>query len=162
MATVTVGQENTSPIELYYEDHGTGQPVVLIHGYPLDGNSWELQARELIDAPVVTDRVIGINPENGKQIVAKDGRYGPYVTELDPEPEEAPAASAEGVDPATGEVLEAAATPTATPAKKAPAKKPAAKKPAAKSTPAKSTASKSATAKKPAARSTAASKRKSA
>ena len=50
------------------------------------------KARELIDAPVVTDRVIGVNPENGKEIVAKDGRYGPYVTELEPyvEPEPEP------------------------------------------------------------------------
>jgi DNA topoisomerase-1 len=44
------------------------------------------KAHELIDAPVVVDRVIGVNPENGKEIVAKNGRYGPYVTELDPEP----------------------------------------------------------------------------
>ncbi|TCN36840.1 pimeloyl-ACP methyl ester carboxylesterase [Kribbella orskensis] len=50
MATVTVGTENSAPIEVYYEDHGSGRPVVLIHGYPLDGNSWELQARELIAA----------------------------------------------------------------------------------------------------------------
>ncbi|GMA25443.1 arylesterase [Luteimicrobium album] len=50
MGRITVGRENTTDIELYYEDHGTGQPVVLIHGYPLDGNSWELQARELLDA----------------------------------------------------------------------------------------------------------------
>ena len=49
------------------------------------------KARELIDAPIVTDRVIGINPDNGKQIVAKDGRFGPYVTELDPPAPEAPA-----------------------------------------------------------------------
>lgn len=48
MGYITVGQENSTPIELYYEDHGTGQPVVLIHGYPLDGNSWERQMRELI------------------------------------------------------------------------------------------------------------------
>ena len=41
MAFITVGQENSTDIELYYEDHGTGQPVVLIHGYPLDGHSWE-------------------------------------------------------------------------------------------------------------------------
>ena len=44
------------------------------------------KARELIDAPIVVDRIIGINPENGKEIVAKDGRFGPYVTELAPEP----------------------------------------------------------------------------
>ncbi|MDT0302469.1 alpha/beta fold hydrolase [Streptomonospora wellingtoniae] len=50
MATVTVGTENSTPIELYYEDHGTGQPIVLIHGYPLNGHSWERQSRELIDA----------------------------------------------------------------------------------------------------------------
>lgn len=50
MATITVGAENSTPIEIYYEDHGTGQPLVLIHGYPLDGHSWELQARELIAA----------------------------------------------------------------------------------------------------------------
>lgn len=50
MAHVTVGHENTAEIELYYEDHGTGQPVVLIHGYPLDGHSWELQERELLAA----------------------------------------------------------------------------------------------------------------
>lgn len=50
MAVITVGAENSTDIELYYEDHGTGQPVVLIHGYPLDGASWELQSRELIAA----------------------------------------------------------------------------------------------------------------
>ncbi len=50
MGSITVGQENSTNIELYYEDHGTGQPVVLIHGYPLDGASWELQARELLAA----------------------------------------------------------------------------------------------------------------
>ncbi|NYD68553.1 DNA topoisomerase-1 [Agromyces atrinae] len=76
------------------------------------------KARELIDAPVQTDRVLGVNPENGKEIVAKDGRFGPYVTELEPEPEEAPAA--ETVDPKTGEVVAA---------KKKPAKKAAAPKP---------------------------------
>jgi pimeloyl-ACP methyl ester carboxylesterase len=45
-----VGEENSAPIELYYEDHGTGQPVLLIHGYPLDGSSWERQTRELLAA----------------------------------------------------------------------------------------------------------------
>jgi non-heme chloroperoxidase len=50
MGYIKVGTENSTDVELYYEDHGTGQAVVLIHGYPLDGNSWELQARELIDA----------------------------------------------------------------------------------------------------------------
>lgn len=50
MGFIKVGTENSTDIELYYEDHGTGQPVVLIHGYPLNGASWELQSRELIDA----------------------------------------------------------------------------------------------------------------
>ena len=48
MAFITVGTENSTPIELYYEDQGTGQPVVLIHGYPLDGHSWERQTRALL------------------------------------------------------------------------------------------------------------------
>jgi non-heme chloroperoxidase len=50
MAYVTVGTENGADIEIYYEDHGAGQPVVLIHGYPLDGHSWERQARVLLQA----------------------------------------------------------------------------------------------------------------
>jgi non-heme chloroperoxidase len=50
VAFVTVGTENTTDIELYYEDHGSGQPVVLIHGYPLDGHSWERQASVLLQA----------------------------------------------------------------------------------------------------------------
>jgi len=50
MPYVTVGTENSAPIELYYEDHGSGQPVVLIHGYPLDGHSWEKQLPMLLDA----------------------------------------------------------------------------------------------------------------
>jgi non-heme chloroperoxidase len=50
MSTITVGQENNAGIEIYYEDHGTGQPVVLIHGYPLNGHSWERQERVLLQA----------------------------------------------------------------------------------------------------------------
>lgn len=61
------------------------------------------KAQELIDAPVQSDRVLGANPENGKQVVVKDGRFGPYVTEVEPEPE----APEGAVDPATGEVVEA-------------------------------------------------------
>ena len=48
MATIKVGTENSTDIELYYEDQGSGQPVVLVHGYPLDGHSWERQNRELL------------------------------------------------------------------------------------------------------------------
>lgn len=50
MAFVTVGTENSTDTELYYEDHGSGQPVVLIHGYPLDGSSWEKQTTALLAA----------------------------------------------------------------------------------------------------------------
>ena len=50
MSTITVGTENSSDIELYYEDHGSGRPVVLIHGYPLDGSSWEKQTHALLEA----------------------------------------------------------------------------------------------------------------
>jgi non-heme chloroperoxidase len=50
MPYIAVGEENSAPIELYYEDHGTGQPVVLIHGYPLDGHSWEKQVPVLLEA----------------------------------------------------------------------------------------------------------------
>jgi non-heme chloroperoxidase len=50
MARISVGTENSAPIEIHYEDHGSGQPVVLIHGYPLNGASWEKQERVLLDA----------------------------------------------------------------------------------------------------------------
>jgi non-heme chloroperoxidase len=50
MGKITVGRQNSEDIELYYEDHGTGQPVMLIHGYPLNGHSWEKQERVLLDA----------------------------------------------------------------------------------------------------------------
>jgi non-heme chloroperoxidase len=39
MSTIKVGQENSQPIEIYYEDHGAGSPVVLIHGWPLNGDA---------------------------------------------------------------------------------------------------------------------------
>jgi non-heme chloroperoxidase len=48
MSYVTVGTENSQNINLHFEDHGSGQPVVLIHGYPLDGTSWERQQRALL------------------------------------------------------------------------------------------------------------------
>jgi DNA topoisomerase-1 len=100
------------------------------------------KARELIDAPVNSDRELGLNPVSGKMVVSKDGRYGPYVTELEPEtPAEAAGAEAavepvdsvdetvHAVDPATGEVVSTSSTTKTTkkaPVKKAPAKKKAA------------------------------------
>jgi non-heme chloroperoxidase len=59
MGTITAGQENSDPIELYYEDHGNGAPVVLLAGWPLDGRSWEPQVAPLLDAGhrvIVPDR----------------------------------------------------------------------------------------------------------
>ncbi len=50
MPYVTVGKENSGDIQLYYEDHGSGDPVVLIHGYPLSGASWEKQVPVLLEA----------------------------------------------------------------------------------------------------------------
>src|SRR5213083_391481 len=50
MQRITVGTENSAPIEIHYEDHGSGQPVVLIHGYPLNGASREKQERVLLQA----------------------------------------------------------------------------------------------------------------
>ena len=47
---IRVGEENSTAIEIYYEDHGSGQPVVLIHGFPLSGRSWEKQTLALVDA----------------------------------------------------------------------------------------------------------------
>jgi non-heme chloroperoxidase len=50
MPTITVGQENNTDIEIYCEDHGVGQPVVLIHGYPLSGRAWDRQVPALLEA----------------------------------------------------------------------------------------------------------------
>ena len=50
MPKITVGRENSADIEIHYEDHGTGQPVVLIHGYPLSGRGWDKQVPALLAA----------------------------------------------------------------------------------------------------------------
>jgi non-heme chloroperoxidase len=50
MHYITVGKENEQNIDLYYEDHGSGQPVVLIHGFPLSGAAWEKQVMALLEA----------------------------------------------------------------------------------------------------------------
>jgi non-heme chloroperoxidase len=82
MATITVGTENSTDIELYYEDHGTGQPVVLIHGYPLDGHSWEKQTAALIEAGyrVITYDRRGFG-RSSKVMIGND--YDTYAADLD-------------------------------------------------------------------------------
>jgi non-heme chloroperoxidase len=50
MPFVTVGRENSAAIHIYYEDHGSGSPVVLVHGYALNGHSWEKQEAALLAA----------------------------------------------------------------------------------------------------------------
>jgi len=50
MSFVKVGDENSTPIDIYYEDHGSGPPVVLIHGWPLNGDAWEKQTSALLSA----------------------------------------------------------------------------------------------------------------
>ena len=50
MPYINVGKENSGPIDIYYEDHGSGRPVVLIHGFPLSGAAWEKQVSALLKA----------------------------------------------------------------------------------------------------------------
>ncbi|WIE71021.1 type I DNA topoisomerase [Curtobacterium sp. MCJR17_020] len=95
------------------------------------------KAKELVDAPVIGDRVVGINPDTGKEVLAKDGRFGPYVTERTPEPEPT-------VDPKTGEVVDATAAAPEPAAAEAPAETTTGKKAPAKKAPAKKTTKKAA------------------
>ena len=64
MPAITAGQENNTDIEIYYEDHGAGQPVVLIHGYPLSGRAWDKQVPALLEAGyrVITYDRRGVRP----------------------------------------------------------------------------------------------------
>ena len=81
MPYVTVGRENSADIELYYEDHGSGKPVVLIHGYPLSGASWEKQVPALLDAGY---RVITYDRRGfGKSSQPTEGyNYDTFATDL--------------------------------------------------------------------------------
>jgi pimeloyl-ACP methyl ester carboxylesterase len=82
MPRITVGQENSAPIELYYEDHGTGRPVVLIHGFPLSGRAWERQERALLAAGrrVITYDRRGFG-KSGRPVTGYD--YNTFAADLD-------------------------------------------------------------------------------
>ena len=71
MPSLTVATENDAPIEIHYEDHGSGQPIVLIHGYPLNGNSWERQERDLLAHGY---RVITLRPPRLRPLESADRR----------------------------------------------------------------------------------------
>jgi non-heme chloroperoxidase len=82
MGTIVVGKENSTSIELYYEDHGTGAPVVLIHGWPLSGASWEKQTAALL---VAGYRVITYDRRGfGRSSKTGDGyNYDTFAADLD-------------------------------------------------------------------------------
>jgi non-heme chloroperoxidase len=89
MGTVTVGQENSTPIELYYEDHGSGPVVVLLSGWPLDSRSWEPQVHALLQAGhrvIVYDRRgfgQSSRPTEGYDFDTLAGDLDTLLTELD-------------------------------------------------------------------------------
>jgi pimeloyl-ACP methyl ester carboxylesterase len=84
MAYVTAGRENSAAIRIYYEDHGSGSPVVLVHGYALNGHSWEKQETALLaagyrvinrDTPVSDQSIIAQRAALAAYGAAKDPRY---------------------------------------------------------------------------------------
>src|SRR3954462_4939434 len=81
MSYVHVGQENSASIDLYYEDHGSGPPVVLIHGYPLSGRAWDKQGPVLLEAGC---RVIAYHRRGfGKSSQPASGYdYGTFAADL--------------------------------------------------------------------------------
>ncbi len=95
---------------------GEKRKVYLPDGMPPDELTPQ-RAQELINAPVAGDRILGVNPDNGKLVAAKDGRFGPYVTEIEPEVAEVAVVADTAVDVATGELVEAAPKKKATKAK---------------------------------------------
>jgi non-heme chloroperoxidase len=82
VAYVTVGSENSTEVSLFYTDHGSGQPVVLIHGFPLNGESWGKQQAALLDAGY---RVIAYDRRGfgGSSKVASGFDYDTFAADLD-------------------------------------------------------------------------------
>jgi pimeloyl-ACP methyl ester carboxylesterase len=79
MAFVTVGQENSTDINIYYEDHGQGQPVVLIHGCALNGRSWERQPLVLLEASLPGPHV---RPPRLRPVLQPTVGYHTFATDL--------------------------------------------------------------------------------
>ena len=82
MPKVIVGRENSADIEIHYEDHGAGQPVVLIHGYPLSGRAWDKQVPVLLEAGyrVITYDRRGFG-QSSQPVVGYD--YDTFAADLD-------------------------------------------------------------------------------
>jgi non-heme chloroperoxidase len=82
MPKVTAGRENSADIEIHYEDHGAGQPVVLIHGYPLSGRAWDKQVLALLEAGhrVITYDRRGFG-QSSQPVVGYD--YDTFAADLD-------------------------------------------------------------------------------
>ena len=81
MPHIAVGTENDAPIEIHYEDHGAGQPVVLIHGYPLSGRAWDRQVPVLLEAGhrVITNDRRGFG-QSSQPVVGYD--YDTFASDL--------------------------------------------------------------------------------
>src|SRR5215470_2961555 len=81
MAYIAVDKANSTNVDLHYEDHGSGKPVVLIHGYPLSGASWERQVPPLLKAGY---RVITYDRRGfGKSSQPADGyKYDTFAADL--------------------------------------------------------------------------------
>ena len=82
MPYVTVGRENSAAIRVYYEDHGSGPPVVLVHGYALNGHSWEKQETALLAAGyrVITYDRRGFGASSGRPPDMTSARWPPIST----------------------------------------------------------------------------------
>jgi pimeloyl-ACP methyl ester carboxylesterase len=74
MPYIKVGQENSSSIDLYYEDYGSGRSVVLIHGYPLSGRAWDKQV------PVLLEAATGSSPMTGAASASPASRHADTTT----------------------------------------------------------------------------------
>jgi pimeloyl-ACP methyl ester carboxylesterase len=72
MARITVGEENGAPIEIHYEVNGSGRPVVLVHGWPLSGRSWEAQVPALVDEGY---QVVTYDPKRVQRVLPGSCRF---------------------------------------------------------------------------------------